>query len=754
MASDTMAIRLRVAGGVLLISAFATAIGYVVATGVVQYWFGHPEPDFLWLIRNYFALQDHQPNRWVIVNIIIGGFLCAGLLIASRIVQEQLTRFGTTHWMTERELKRKNFFGDARTGFVLAKTTVPTRKGRYIVSGRYPHCLLVAPTGSGKGVGFVIPNLLSYKGSAVVLDVKGENFEATARFREKMGQTIYRFSPRDFDEPSFRYNPLDRIKTYTNPAKRMAELEKIATLFLQAEDSSAASFLPNSRAVFVACGILAYEQGELTLGRIHKLANGGGDFNAKFKAYAGIVKDRSARLIFQQMAGMNEKTLTSYISILNSAGMSAWSNPHTCAVTDASDFDFSTFRKKPQTVYLTTPFNEIGAIAPLIRLFFADLIATLQDHEPRRDEPFPVLILMDEFQRIGRMPVVAESISLLRSYGGNLAIVTQTIPDLDVVYGEQVRKTLQGGAGIKLYLTPSEPDTIAELSDAVGMTTKRVVSRSKNIKDGLFSNNISERTEEHPLLTRDQARRLPREDVVIVVDGDMPIRAKRLMYYDDTAYKELYESQNFDAPLPQPPHTITEADYTYLETAEDTAEQKAEAKAEGDAARSRAAEKRDKEAESSGQGQFDFEEAKPSADHAGGAGTQPATQDGSPDPAPTGGPDQIVPVATATSPQEATEGTEAAPKEADRHGVSDQSNGQADTNPVPIAGKAVSLSGGNELIRKAALLRRRNQERQLALPLPEVNHSTAEVSLESATLAHLRIDKLTTTISETLSAAS
>ena len=749
MASDTMAIRLRMAGGVLLISAFAAAIGYVVATGVIQYWFGHAEPDFLWLIRNYLALQDYQPNRWMIVNIIIIGFFCAGLLIASRIVQEQLTRFGTTHWMTERELKRKNFFGDARTGFVLAKTTGPTRKGRYIVSGKYPHCLLVAPTGAGKGVGFVKPNLLSYKGSAVVLDVKGENFEDTARFREKMGQTVYRFSPRDFDEPSFRYNPLDRIKTYTNPAKRMAELEKIATLFLQAEDSSAASFLPNSRAIFVACGILAYEQGELTLGRIHKLANGGGDFNAKFKAYAGIVKDRSARLIFQQMAGMNEKTLTSYISILNSSGMSAWSNPHTCAVTDASDFDFATFRKKPQTVYLTTPFNEIGAIAPLIRLFFADLIATLQDHEPGKDEPFPVLILMDEFQRIGRMPVVAESISLLRSYGGNLAIITQTIPDLDVVYGEQVRKTLQGGAGIKLYLTPSEPDTIAELSDAVGMTTKRVVSRSKNIKDGLFSNNISERTEEHPLLTRDQARRLPREDVVIVVDGDMPIRAKRLMYYDDTAYKELYESQDFNAPLPQPPHVITEADYTYIETAEDTAEQKAEAEVEGDAARSRAAEKRDEDAAALRQRQFEFDKTEPSTGAAGGAGTQLGAQNGSPDSALIKEPDKVAPVANATIPPEAPE---AQSQEAGQQ--SHQVDGQADTTSAPAPRKCVALSGDNELIKKAALLRRKNQERRAALPLPELSPSRTMFSSESATLAHLRIENLITTISETLSAAS
>lgn len=594
MAQGRREMRARMAGGVLLISGFAAAIGYVVATGVVQHWFGHPEPDFLWLVRNYTALQDAQPRRWVIVNTIIAGFFCAGLMLASRIVQEQLTRFGTTHWMTERELERKNFFGDARTGFVLAKTTGPRKKGRYIVSGRFPHCLLVAPTGRGKGVGFVIPNLLSYKGSAVVLDVKGENYDATARCRQKMGQTVYRFSPRDFDEPSFRYNPLHRIRTYTNPAKRMAELEKIATLFLQAEDSTAASFLPNSRSIFVACGILAYEQGELTLGRIHKLAFGGaGDNNAKFAGYAKTVYDRSAKLIFQQLAGTTEKTLSAYISVLSSAGMGAWANPHTCAVTDASDFDFATFRKSPQTVYLTTPFNEIPAIAPLIRLFFADLIATLQDHEPGRDEPFPVLILMDEFQRIGRMPIVAESISLLRSYGGNLALVTQTIPDLDVVYGDQVRKTLQGGAGIKLYLTPSESDTIAEMSDAVGMTTKRVVSRSKNIKDGLFSNNMSERTEDHPLLTKDQARRLPRGEVVIVVDGDMPIRAKGLIYYDDAAYQELYESQDFDAPLPAPPHTITEADYTYLETAEDIAEEKAEAETSSTEIKARAARKRD-----------------------------------------------------------------------------------------------------------------------------------------------------------------
>ena len=105
----------------------------------------------------------------------------------------------------------------------------------------------------------------------------------------------------------------------------------------------------------------------------------------------------------------------------------------------------------------------IRPLAPLIRLFFSDLIASLQAQEPGDDEPWPVMIMLDEFDRLGKRPIVAESIKTLRSFGGNLAIVTQTIPALDEIYGENTRRSLQGGAGVKLYLTPSEQKTIEEL---------------------------------------------------------------------------------------------------------------------------------------------------------------------------------------------------------------------------------------------------------------------------------------------------
>jgi type IV secretion system protein VirD4 len=149
------------------------------------------------------------------------------------------------------------------------------------------------------------------------------------------------------------------------------------------------------------------------------------------------------------------------------------------------------------------------------------------------------------------MPIFAESIKTLRSFGGNLAIVTQTIPALDEIYGENTRRSLQGGAGVKLYLTPSEQKTIEELSQAVGKTTKRVVTRSRAVGRNPFEGrSVSERTEDTPLLTEDQARRMDLDEVILVIDAQMPIRARRIKYFEDPALKVLHAGQAGSFPYP------------------------------------------------------------------------------------------------------------------------------------------------------------------------------------------------------------
>lgn len=458
--------------------------GYILALMVLSVWHKNWHIGPFFLLVNFITLYKAHYTEWLVSSLMVLMPGIGGVMLSARLLEPNLTAFGTTHWQTKSDMKKSQFFANPATGFLLGKSGKPEGKGKHIVSAKFPHCLLVAPTGAGKTVGFVIPNLLTYLGSAVVLDVKGECFEKTARFRENMGHTVYRFGPRDFDMPSHRFNPLHRISKLTNPAQRMAEIDKLATLFLQAESSQAASFLPNSKDVFIACAILAYEQGNFTLGHIYKLAYGGElDNTNKFKRYARQVQDHSAKLLFQKLGNTAKDTLSAYLSVLSSSGFSPWANPHTCAVTAQNDFDFRTFRARPQTVYFTVPYDDLRTISPLVRMFFSEIIASLQAKEPGADEPFPVMILLDEFQRIGKMPIIVDSLSLLRSYGGNVAIVTQSIPDIDRIYGIDDRKAIQANSGIKLYLTPSEEDTIGELSDSVGTTTKKVTTKSRSIRE-------------------------------------------------------------------------------------------------------------------------------------------------------------------------------------------------------------------------------------------------------------------------------
>jgi type IV secretion system protein VirD4 len=263
------------------------------------------------------------------------------------------------------------------------------------------------------------------------------------------------------------------------------------------------------------------------------------------------VKNTSAKLIFERMASTNNDTLTSYLSLLMTSGLDTWDNRAIDAASATSDFSFRDIRRRPHAIYLVVESEMIRPLAPLIRLFFSDLIDSLQAKEPGDDEPWPVMIMLDEFDRLGKMPIVAESIKTLRSFGGNLAIVTQTIPALDEIYGENTRRSLQGGAGVKLYLTPSEQKTIEELSQAVGKTTKRVVTRSRAVGRNPFEGrSVSERTEDTPLLTEDQARRMDLDEVILVIDAQMPIRARRVKYFEDPALKVLHAGQVGSFPYP------------------------------------------------------------------------------------------------------------------------------------------------------------------------------------------------------------
>ena len=564
----------KIAVGVILLTLVSAAVGYVVATAYLTFRdYGlSAEIDFFWLAQNYLDMRIVRPNDFEKVNLIIGGFALAGMLLSAVLSGSALTRFGRTHWQKAAEMARNGFFGKPGTGFILGKMGKPKSRGKLITSKVFPHALIVAPTGRGKTTGFVIPNLLTFKGSAVVLDVKGENFEHTARHRASEGDKVFRFAPTDWhDRRSHRYNPLLRIFELDDPDRKQMELQLLASLFLQADSDRVQGLLKGGIDLFVAAGLLAFERKRPTLGEIYRISASGGNKQKEFMKRRDEVRNHAAKLIFERLASTNNATLTSYVSLLMTSGLDQWSNPAIDAATVESDFDFRTIRKKPFTVYLVVAPNMVKPMAPLIRLFFSDLISSLQDKEPGKDEPWPVMIMLDEFNRLGKMPIVVESIETLRSYKGHLAIVTQTIPALDEIYGENTRRALQGNAGVKLYLTPSDEKTVEELSKAVGKTTKRVVTRSRSIGRNPFEGrSMSERTEETSLLPEDEARRMPLDDIVMVVDAQMPIRAKRIQYYDDPFFKAIHGAQKGELPFPE--RTLKAVEPVIAEEPEDEAQ--------------------------------------------------------------------------------------------------------------------------------------------------------------------------------------
>ncbi|MGB7243526.1 MAG: type IV secretory system conjugative DNA transfer family protein [Sulfitobacter sp.] len=545
----------RIAFGILLLSLVAIAIGYVVASAVLTFKdLGfQAEIDFFYIAENYFYIRDVRPDDFQLINLIMTGFGIAGLLMSIAVSGSALTKFGLTHWQKTGEISKNLFFGKPGTGFILGKITKPKRKGKYLVAKKFPHALIVAPTGRGKTTGFVIPNLLTWEGSAVVLDVKGECFEATARHRHGNGDKVFRFAPTDFeDRRTHRYNPLLRISELKDAAQQQMELQLLASLFLQNENERVQGLLKGGIDLFVAAGLLAFQRKKPTLGEIYRIAASGGNKQKEYMERGVEVENEAAKLIFTRLASTNNETLTSYVSLLMTSGLDQWQNPAIDAVTQVSDFDFRRIRKEPFSVYLVVQPLMVKPLAPLIRLFFSDLLASLQDKEPGPDEPWPVMIMLDEFNRLGKMPIVVESIETLRSYKGHLAIVTQTIPALDEIYGENTRRALQGNAGVKLYLTPSDEKTVEELSKAVGKTTKKVVTRSRAIgKNPFEGRSQSVRTEEVSLLPEDEARRLPLEEIVMVIDAQMPIRARRIEYFNDPFFKQIHSKQSGELPFPE-----------------------------------------------------------------------------------------------------------------------------------------------------------------------------------------------------------
>uniref|UniRef100_UPI001ABC964C type IV secretory system conjugative DNA transfer family protein n=2 Tax=Pseudomonadota TaxID=1224 RepID=UPI001ABC964C len=419
------------------------------------------------------------------------------------------------------------------------------------------HVVTVAPTGSGKGIGAVIPNLLDYPGSALVLDVKGENAAVTARARRALGQAVYSVDPFAVNgDGGAAFNVLDRLDVW-NP-DCVSESAILADALVIAESKGDAVHFDESAKNFLQ-GLMLHVAGlddaeRRNLGELRRLLTAGeSEF---FDVLGAMAADDTAAFGIPARAantlmGMADKERGSVLSTArrNTAFLD---DPRVSAALSRSDFDLSEIKATAMTVYLVMPANRIGPNARFLRLFISSVIAAITSSNVQ--PAHRVAFLLDEFGQLGYMKQIEDAVSLLRGYGLAFWVFIQDLSQLKGTYPKW--QTFLANSA-KSFFGTDDYDTAKYISDSLGKATIEFETENtgKNSGSGLSggggsmnrgkSTGTSQQFTGRELLTPDEVMRLGPEHPIVLVRGERPYLLDRLNYLADAEYAGRFDANPY-----------------------------------------------------------------------------------------------------------------------------------------------------------------------------------------------------------------
>ncbi len=413
--------------------------------------------------------------------------------------------------------------------------------------------LLSAPTRSGKGVGIVVPNLLAWRGSVVVLDIKGENFELTAGYRAAHGQEVIRWAPFASDNRSHRWNPLSYIRT--DPRHAITDTLAIAQMLYPGSGNASSNetfFADQAKNLFLGLVLLmlATPERPRTLGELLRQASGQGrplHEHLRSLISARHVEGRplpdACVDALNRFLSTSENTLSSILATLN-APLTLFADPMVDAATSADDFSLRELRRKPLSIYLVIPANRLAESAVLLNLFFAQAVHQNTDELPENDASLkhPCLLLLDEAAAIGKITVLSKAIGFLAGYGLRVLTVVQSISQLESVYGREDARTFATNHAAQILFAPREQRDANEYSEMLGTFTQRERSNGRSVSNGArggsTSTSTNESSQRRPLLLPQEFKELSTDKQVIVLENHRPILADKIRYFDEPVFLE------------------------------------------------------------------------------------------------------------------------------------------------------------------------------------------------------------------------
>jgi type IV secretion system protein VirD4 len=452
-------------------------------------------------------------------------FVIRAPLLDFRPFQPPESLHGDAKWATEKDIRKAGL--RASKGVLLGNT------GRgYLVADGFQHILLFAPTGSGKGVGFVIPNLLFWEQSLVCHDIKLENYELTSGYRRKMGQKVFLWNAASPNGITHCYNPLDWVSRELG--QQVDDVQKIANLLLPEQE-----FWNNeARSLFVgvALYLLAVPEKITSFGEVVRTLRSD-DVTYNLAVVLDTLGKQIHPVSYMNIAAFLQKAdkeRSGVISTLNS-GLELWANPLIDAATASSDFDFNRIKKEPLTIYVGLTPDNIDRLKPLMQIFYQQAAQILTKHMPKPDEKIGVMFIMDEFPTLGEMNIFKQGIAYFRGYRVRLFLIIQDTEQLKDIYEEAGMNSFLANATYRVTFAANTYSTAEMISQIIGNKTVKQISRNAptflDLNPASRSKHISET--QRALLLPQEVINLPKEQQIILVESSPPIKTKKIFYYKD-----------------------------------------------------------------------------------------------------------------------------------------------------------------------------------------------------------------------------
>lgn len=499
-----------------------------------------------WLYWQAIALPQYVPYVWKIQLAGAVGFivpLAAWIAILVPLLKTKARALhGDSRFARRSDLAKAGLLKKSPSGIVVGKfgSQLVRLSGQQFV-------ILAAPTRSGKGVGVVIPNLLEYQESMVVLDIKQENFDLTSGWRKSQGQEIYLFNPFAEDRRTHRWNPLSYVSP--KPSFRISDIQSIAAMLYPDGDDAQKFWVSQARNAFTAFTLYLFENYDVewrlnvareslrfpTLGEVYRLSSGDGrDLRAYLRGLSEkTFLSREAKRAFANLLSQAEETFASIMGTFKEP-LNAWINPVLDAATSDNDFLLTDVRKKRMTVYIGIQPNKLAESRLIINLFFSQLINVNTRELPQNnpDLKHQCLLLMDEFTSIGKVEILASSVSYMAGYNIRLLPIIQSMAQLDATYGKDVSRTIITNHAMQIIYAPREQQDANDYSDMLGYTTVRKESVSKGRE-----RSVSHSDERRALMLPQELKAMGTDKEVILFEGiPHPVKCDKIRYYEDRRF--------------------------------------------------------------------------------------------------------------------------------------------------------------------------------------------------------------------------